>query len=138
MTVVYVDCRWCAQNHSARYLCEPAGMVLAGVLAKGAEGTMPQIEFPDDPIPAAQLGLGLSPQDRVLRQFVVKAATTPVAGVERATLIFTGRDLDNRVLPQWVYLGGDDEVQGVADLVATNAALAVRTAVAKRARQRPV
>lgn len=43
-------------------------------------------------------------------------------------LIFTGRDIDGRILPQWLYAGSADEVRRIVKLVADTGDMAIRAA----------
>ncbi len=128
----WIDCRWCELTHDANLLCPPARKILGALAAKGAEGNMPDLDFPDDPIDAKLFGLGDDPGDTLIGQLVVQAAVTPVADVPRATLIYTGQDADGRPLPKWVHIGTDEDIANAARLVASRADLAIRTAAGQR------
>ncbi len=127
----YTACRWCEQTHPARWLCDQ----LAGVVDKlnhtaDAINRPPSIDFPDSAIPLNDLGIG--PDDRLLSHLSVMAGGTPVGGVPRATLVFSGLDHERRQLPKWVYLGADTEIHALVDLVVDRATLALNTAAAQR------
>ncbi len=118
------ECRYCEQMHDAQYLCVPARKVLDALYAQGQRFDMPTIEFPEPVNHADAFGPGTV----LVAQVVVKAATTPVAGVPRPVLIFTGRDSDGKVLPSWLYCGSPAEIKKVVQLVADMGTLAIRTA----------
>lgn len=124
-------CRYCEHRHKPRLLCDPAKQVLDAMYARGQSFNMPTVELVD-PIPAADMGLGLDPGDVLIRQLVVQAATVPVAGVLRAALIFTGRGMQGGTLPKWVYLGDADDMARTKALVCDMADLAVRGAAEGR------
>lgn len=124
-------CRYCEQTHKPRFLCDPAKRILDALYARGQEFNMPTVEFPD-PLPAAQVGMGLNGEDSLLTQFVTHAGTVPVAGVVKPLLMFTGRDVYGRALPRWMYAGDDDQIHAVVDLVARMAEMAVRRAAQAR------
>lgn len=126
-----ITCSWCAQEHTPRFLCDPAAELLRGITAEAAANTTGSIDF-ETPLSGAQLGIGTNPGDRLIRQLVVQPAVTEVLGVPRATLIFTGRALDGTTLPRWLYIGDDGEVRAVAALVTDRADHAIRTAAAQR------
>lgn len=121
-----IRCPYCRQRHMPRYLCDPAKRVLDELQARGASYTMPTLELPD-PIPAAQLGLGLGPDDQLVSQLVVQAALIPHAGVRHPALVLTGRSPYGQ-LPHWLYAAGDTELRATADLVRDMAELAIRRA----------
>lgn len=126
-------CRWCVQRHEERYLCDPARRILDALYAKGMEGNMPTIEFPDSPLYPFAEG---APADLVLvSQMVVQGATVPAAGVPHPALVFTGRDHLRQPLPRWLYAAGDGQMADLVKLVADMGDLAVRTA--QQQRQRP-
>ena len=118
------SCRYCEQSHKLDFLCGPAKMVLEALYAQGTRFDMPTVEFPEPVSHADAFG-----QDTVLvAQVVVKAAVTPVAGVTRPVLIFTGRDSDGNLLPQWLYCGAASEVRKIVKLVADMGEMAIRRA----------
>ena len=119
-----VDCRYCDQRHSGQYLCGPAKTVLDALYAQGQRFDLPTVEFPEPINHADAFG-----QDTVLvAQVVVKAATTPVAGVPRPVLIFTGQDIDGQVLPNWLYPAAPPDIKRLVNLVADMGTLAISTA----------
>jgi hypothetical protein len=122
-------CNYCRDRHAPRYLCGPAKRVLDALVARGQSFNMPTIEFPA-PIPAEELGMGLSADDKLLAQVVVQAATVPAVGVIRPAVIFTGRTVHGEVLPKWLYAGVDDDMSRLAVLVRDMTDLAMRTAAA--------
>ncbi|MEV7263991.1 hypothetical protein AB0N38_10610 [Micromonospora aurantiaca] len=121
-----IRCPYCRQRHMPRYLCDPAKRVLDEMQARGASYIMPTLELPD-PIPAAQLGLGFGPDDQLVSQLVVQAATIPHAGIQHPALILTGRSPYGQ-LPYWLYAAGDTELRATADLVRDMAELAIQRA----------
>ena len=118
------ECRYCEQRHGRQFLCDPAKKVLDALHAQGMRFDMPTVEFPE-PINRAD---AFGPGTVLVAQVVVKAATTPVAGVTRPVLIFTGRDSDGNLLPQWLYCGAAAEVRKVIRLVADMGEMAIRRA----------
>jgi len=119
-----ISCRYCEQHHGDLLLCAPAKRVLDALHAQGQRFNMPTIEFPEPVSHADMFG-----EDTVLvAQLVVKAAMVPVAGVTRPVLIFTGRDMDGRSLPQWLYPGAPDDIRRAVKLVADTAEMAIRRA----------
>ena len=122
-------CRWCARKHGDRHLCDPAKRILDAMYAKGMEGNMPSIEFPEPVMGAAAMfGQGTV----LVGQLVVYGATVPVAGVARPALIFSGTDGEGRELPKWIYPGDDDAMEAAAGLVSDMADMAVRGAAKRR------
>lgn len=122
-------CRWCARKHGENHLCQPAKDILNAMYARGMEGNMPSIEFPE-PIPGAAGMLG---EGTVLvEQLVVYAAMVPVVGVTRPALIFTGCDASGAELPKWVHPGDDDAMNRTVTLVSDMAAMAIRRAAQHR------
>ena len=118
------ECRYCEQEHDPALLCDPARRVLDALYARGQRFDMPTVEFSEPVLHADAFG-----EETVLvAQLVVKAATVPVAGVPRPVLIFTGRDLDGRVLPQWLYAASPPDIRRIVRLVGDMGALAVSTA----------
>jgi hypothetical protein len=112
-------------------MCDPARQILLALYARGANFDLPTIEFPA-PIPAAQVGLGLAPQDRVVHQLVVQGVVVPVAGVAFAGIVLTGRDMDGRQLPKWLIAHDDDGMRRSAALVVEMTEMAVRRAADER------
>jgi hypothetical protein len=98
---------------------------------RGQAGNMPSIEFLE-PIPAQQMGLGLSAQDRLVGQVVVQAATADVGGVRRPGVLFTGRDVYGGVLPKWLYLATDEDLGRLNALVHDMTSMAIRRAELER------
>jgi hypothetical protein len=85
---------------------------------------MPTIELPEPINHADAFG-----QDTVLiAGLVVKAATAEVAGTARPVLIFTGEDVDGRVLPNWLYAGEPAAIRRTVKLISDMGALAISTA----------
>lgn len=121
-------CPYCDQRHKPRWLCDPAKRYLDAIVARGHSFDTPEVEFPEQvPINDTMGALGLTgPGDTVLRQFVVQAATVPVAGVPQAGLLLTGRGLDGKPLPRWLLLGNEDEMTRNLELFGNMAALALR------------
>lgn len=124
MTEPVGDCRYCETAHAEEFLCAPAKRVLDALYAQGQRFDMPTIEFPEPINHADAFG-----QDTVLlAQVVVKAATTPVAGVSRPVLIFTGQDIDGRTLPNWLYCASPPDIKRVVKLTSDMGTLAISTA----------
>lgn len=118
------DCRYCETAHAEALLCAPAKRVLDALYARGARFDMPTIELPEPILHADAFG-----QDTVLvAQVVVKAATTEVAGVPCPVLIFTGQDIDGRVLPNWLYCASPPDMKRVVKLVADMGTMAIARA----------
>lgn len=128
-----VDCRYCAQRHRPRFLCDPAKRILDALIARGMEFDMPTVDFPE-PIPAHELGLGLQPGDHVLRQIVVLAGTMQVAGTPVPVVAFTGQGIGGQPLPRWLYPADEHDMRRFAELVASRIDLAVATAAGQRGR----
>lgn len=126
-----IRCRYCDRRHGENYLCPPAKRVLTALLERGMSFNMPSLEFPD-PIPAVDLGLGLGPDDALVEQFVVQAATIPYADIIRPALVFTGRNASGGVLPKWLYVGTADDMARLAGLVNDMTELAIRAAAEGR------
>jgi len=127
-------CRYCDETHEPRYLCDPARRVLDAMVARGMSFNMPTLAFPE-PIPAAELGLGLGlgPDDRLVVQVSVMGAVVPDAGgVIRPAVIFTGRDAYGAQLPRWLYAADDDGMNRLAQLVREMTALAKYSAAKER------
>ncbi len=118
------DCRYCEQEHDRDLLCEPARKVLDALYAQGQRFDMPTIEFPE-PINYAD---AFGPDTVLVAQVVVKAGIVPVAGIPRPVLIFTGRDSDGKVLPQWLYCASPPEIKRVIKLVSDMGLMAIRRA----------
>jgi len=112
-------------------LCDPARRVLDALLERGMSFNMPTIEFPD-PIPGRQLGLGLGPQDALVSQVVIQAATVPVGGVIWPAVIFTGRNASGGELPKWLYAGDAEDMTRLNTLMSDVTAMAVRAAAEGR------
>lgn len=119
-----VYCRFCEDTHRPRYLCNPAKRILEALLERGMSFNLPTIEFPE-PLSGVEQQLGLNPGDKLLVQFVVKAALIPFAGIVKPGLIFTGRTPAGEVVPQWLYAGGDEDLRGLAKLVADITEMAI-------------
>ena len=118
------ECRYCDKRHGRQFLCDPAKRVLDALYAQGQRFDMPTVEFPEPISHADAFG-----HDTVLvAQVIVKAAVTPVAGVTRPVLIFTGRDSDGNLLPQWIYCGAPAEVRKIVKLFADMGEMAIRRA----------
>lgn len=128
-----IHCRWCEERHRPRYLCNAARKTLDALYQRGARGNMPELEL-SEPIPAEQLGLGLSPGDRLISQLVVQAATVEAAGIPRPAVILTGVDPYGDQLPKWLYTGDDEGMTRFIELITNMTRLAMRTADAQRAR----
>lgn len=123
------DCRYCDRRHGARYLCDPAKKVLDALLEQGTQFDMPTVEFPQMKQATADM---LGPGTVLVRQFIVKAALVPVAGVPKPSLLFTGRDVTNAELPHWVYPGDERDMKRAVKLVSDMAEMAVRRARRER------
>jgi hypothetical protein len=123
-------CRYCDSAHRRDFLCDPARRVLDALVARGQQFSGPTIEF-DEPIPgsAAMLGEGTV----LMRQLVVKAAVIPVAGTPRPALIFTGLDMEGRVLPSWIYPGDVEDIKKARRLVRDVSEMAIKAARSQRA-----
>lgn len=128
MAETATDCRYCEQEHAPDLLCDPAKRVLDALYAQGQRFNMPTIEFPE-PINHAD---AFGPDTVLVAQVVVKAAVVPVAGMVQPVMVFTGRDSDGKVLPQWLYCASAAEVRKVVELVADMGELAIRTARRQR------
>jgi hypothetical protein len=118
------ECPFCDQQHGDRYLCDPAFKVLQALKANGQSFTMPTVEFTEPVNHADMFGEGTV----LVAQVVVKAAVTDIAGTPRPVLIFTGRDSDGHVLPQWLYCSTPREIKQVMQLVTDMGNLAMRRA----------
>jgi len=128
-----VHCRFCSQSHRPRYLCDPARRVLNALIERGMSFNMPTVDFPE-PIPAQDMGIGLAPGDRLMRQVVVMAATVEVAGTPHPMVIFTGRDTDGQPLPRWMYPADQQDMATLKELLVSRIDLAVATADKQRGR----
>ena len=120
-----IFCRYCRSRHMPRFLCDSAKGYLDAMVAKGASYNMPTVEF-DDPLPSGVAFLG--PDDRLVTQLVVKAATVPLHGVVHPMLILSGRDANQRALPNWMYAATPEEMVGLPRLVTEMAEMAIRRA----------
>ena len=118
------ECRYCDQRHDATFLCAPARRVLDALYAQGQRFDLPTVEFPEPINGADAFGEGTV----LVAQVVVKAGLIPVAGVTRPVLVFTGRDSDGKVLPQWLYCASAGEIRKVVKLVADMGEMAIRRA----------
>lgn len=125
-----IDCRYCEKRHGRQFLCDPAKRVLDALYAQGQRFDMPTIELPE-PINHPDM---FGPDTVLVAQVVVKAAVVPVAGMVQPVLVFTGRDSDGKVLPQWLYCASPSDVRKVVKLVADMGELAIRTARHQAAR----
>jgi len=126
-----VKCRWCRTNHRGDLLCSSAKKILNALYARGMEGDMPTIQFPE-PLEPDRLGLGLTADDRLVSQLVVNAASVTVADAPHPALIFTGRDPYGRTLPRWFYVGDDREMVRLVALVSDMADMAIRATNGQR------
>jgi hypothetical protein len=122
--VSLIQCRYCDSRHGDLLLCAPAKKVLDALYAQGQRFDMPTVEFPEPVTGPGALGGNTV----LVRQMVVKAATMPVAGVSRPVLIFTGRDLAESVLPEWVYPGDATDLRRTSKLVHDMTEMAIRRA----------
>lgn len=120
------ECRYCDQRHHPTYLCEPAKRVLDALHAQGQRFDMPTVELTAPINHADAFGEGTV----LVAQLVVKAGLVPVASVTRPVLIFTGRDSDGKILPQWLYCAAPADIRKVVKLVADMAEMAIRRAQA--------
>lgn len=118
------ECRYCEQRHGPDFLCDPARRVLDALYAQGQRFDAPTVEFPEPVNHAGAFGDGTV----LVAQVVVKAGLVPVAGVTRPVLIFTGRDSDGKVLPQWLYCASPTEIRKVVKLVSDMGEMAIRRA----------
>ncbi len=125
-----VHCRFCDDRHRPRFLCDPAKRVLDAMLDRGMSFNLPTLEFPE-PLPGIEGQLGLNPDDQLASQIVAKAAVLPFAGTFKPALILTGRAGD-RVLPQWLYAGNDDDLRRLTTLVGDITEMAIRRAAQAR------
>lgn len=132
MSDLDVECRFCTGRHRSRFLCDPAKRVLDALIQRGMSFNMPTIEFPDPVQMDWQTGQGGEPADVMVQQIVVQAAMTPVVGIARPALVFTGRDAAGSVLPRWIYPGDDADITAVGKLVTEMAEIAVRGAAKVR------
>jgi hypothetical protein len=125
-----IHCIHCDAHHADRFLCDPAKAVLDGLAARAAERNMPTLEFLDEPIADNPFGFGSGPSDKLLVQFVVQAATVPMAdtGLYRPAVIFTGVGHDGLPLPQWLYPGNPSDLRRASKLVNDMAELAIKGA----------
>jgi hypothetical protein len=124
VTETITECRYCEKRHGAQFLCDPARRVLDALYAQGQRFDMPVVEFPEPINHADAFGEGTV----LVAQVVVKAAIVPVAGVPRPVLIFTGRDSDGGVLPNWLYCASPADIKRVVQLVADMGEMAIRRA----------
>jgi len=124
MADVITECRYCEQEHEPTLLCDPAKRVLDALYAQGQRFDTPTVEFPEPINHADAFGEGTV----LVAQVMVKAAITPVAGVLRPVLIFTGRDSDSRPLPNWLYCASAADIRRVIRLVADMGEMAIRRA----------
>lgn len=125
------ECRWCRKSHRGDLLCRSAKKILDAMYARGMEGEMPTIEFPE-PLPPDRLGLGLTEDDRLVSQLIVNAASVTIADAPHPALILSGRDPYGRALPRWFYVGGTDDMARLVTLVSDTAAMAIRAADSQR------
>lgn len=119
-----IDCRYCASQHGDLLLCQPARRVLDALVAQGQRFDMPTVEFPEPITGPGAFGDGTV----IVAQVVVKAGVTPVAGVNRPVLIFTGRDIAGNVLPEWIHPGDAEGLRKVSRLVNDMTEMAIRRA----------
>lgn len=122
-------CRWCRERHEPRWLCDAAQRILDMLYAKGIEGDMPTLEFPDAPVKVP----GLDEDMVLIAQTSVMAATVPAAGIPMPALMLTGRDAAGQPLPRWFYAASDEQITAFVELVGRMGALAIRTAEQQRA-----
>lgn len=119
-----MQCPWCEAEHGDLLLCPPAKRILDELYAQGTRYNMPTIEFSEPINGAGMFGSGTV----LVAQLVLKAATIPVAGVPRPTLIFTGRDASDKPLPSWIYPGGPADIRAAVKLVSDTADMAIQAA----------
>ncbi len=119
-----VMCSLCSQQHTRRFLCDPAAAILAAAIARKEAHDMPTVDF-DEPLDITNTGLGLGKNDQVMTQIVVNAAVIESGGVPFPALIITGKDLAGRALPRWVYTSTGADVLAVGELFRSRAKLAV-------------
>lgn len=127
-----VRCGWCEKTHPATLLCDPARKALDAMVARGRSHDMPGVEFDELVYVDAEAAFGFGPDSRLFRQIVVKATLVEVLDVPRGAIVITGLDANGATLPQWVYIGDDDELAAAAKLFADVAAMAIRGARAAR------
>lgn len=128
MVLEFVRCRWCEQEHTRRYLCDPADQLLLALYARGAEGNRPPVELPE-PLPIERLGLGLTDDDALVSQLLVEAAVVPFVGVPRPALMISGRSVhSDRPLPRWLFVSDDDGMEQLTALVRRMTEVAVKAA----------
>ena len=121
-------CVWCELSHPTDYLCEPAGAVLGAIIADKQRNDIPTEMYDQPRIEGV-------PGDTVLcSQLVVKGALVDVAGVRRAAVMFTGRDVAGAQLPTWLYAGADADVQRIGEVTQTMTSGAVRARRRERSR----
>lgn len=128
-SVRYINCRWCTQRHTERYLCDPVAKMLEETEAQAGAGEAPAA-LTHTPVPLE--AMTLAADDQVVGNLVVNGAVTVVGGVPRPTLVFTGRSLHGHTLPRWVYVCEDVEAEAVAVLVRSRVDMAVAEAQAQR------
>lgn len=121
-----IDCRYCESRHGNLLLCTPAKRVLDALLEHGQRFDLPTVEFPEPITGPGAFGDGTV----IVQQVVVKAGVTPVAGVPRPVLIFTGRDIAGNVLPEWIHPGDAEGLRKIARLVNEMTEMAIRRAAA--------
>lgn len=116
-------CPFCEAAHADDHMCTPARRVLDALLARGMSFNMPDIEFPAP----MDLPPAIVPGDAWVQQLVVQAGVVDVAGVDRPTLVLTGRTATGP-LPRWIYPGTYQEIDAAAALVRRMADMAIRRA----------
>lgn len=121
-----IQCPYCESEHGDLLLCQPAKRVLDALYERGQRFNMPTVEFPEPITGPGAFGGATT----IVAQVVVKAGVTEVAGTMRPVLIFTGRDLAENVLPEWVYPATPGELRRVSKLVNDMTEMAIRRAAA--------
>ncbi len=120
-----VYCHFCEEQHRPRYLCDPAKRILDAMIERDMSFKMPTIEFPE-PLDGIEHQLGRNPGDRMINQFVVKAAIIPFAGTYKPAIILTGTTPYDEILPQWLLAGNAKDLRDNVQLVSDMSEMAIR------------
>ncbi len=121
----FINCVHCRRRHTDRYLCDPARMLLDGMIERGRGYDMPTVTFEGAPIEDTNIG---GPGDVLIAQLVIKAAVIPVEGVNHPAVVLTGRAADGSVMPQWVHANTDGQLRASVNLLRDMTELAIRQA----------
>lgn len=125
MPIEYVDCVHCRSRHTARFLCDPARLLLDSMTERGRSYDMPTVAFDGPPLHDPSIGAS---GDLLIAQFVVQAALIePTPGVRHPAVIFGGRSAEG-VLPRWVHANSDKQLRASARLVHDMTELAISQA----------